>query len=53
MGVEPDTDKEDIYCVVLGDVKERHWRMVFKENNGGVDRMKSLLHAKKWDILNS
>ena len=39
--------------MVLGDERERHWRMVFEDNNGGVDGTKALLHAKKWDVYNS
>ena len=36
--------------VNLDDVRERHWRMVFKDNDGGVDDTKTLLHAKRWDF---
>ena len=36
--------------VNLDDERERHWRMVFKDNDGGVDYAKALLHAKRWDI---
>ena len=39
--------------MVLGDERERHWRMVFEDNNGGVDGTQALLHAKKWDVYNS
>ena len=34
----------------LDDNRERHYRMVFKDNDGGVDNAKALLHAKMWDI---
>ena len=34
----------------LDDERERHWRMVFDDNYGGLDDVKSLLHAKRWDI---
>ena len=53
VGMEPDPDEEDIEDVVLGDQRERHWRMVFEENNGGVGGTKSLLHDKKWCVYNS
>ena len=36
--------------VKLDDKRERHWRMVFEDNAGGVDDAKSLLHYKRWDI---
>ena len=39
--------------MVLGDERERHWRMDFEGKNGGVDGTKALLHAKKWDFYNS
>ena len=51
--MEPDTDEEEIKDVVLDDERERHWRMVFEDNNGGVDGTKAILHAKKWDVYNS
>ena len=34
----------------LDDEREHHWRMVFKDNDGGVDDTKSLLHAKRWGV---
>ena len=36
--------------VNLDDERERHWRMVFKDNEGGVDDKKALLHTKRWDL---
>ena len=39
--------------MVLDDEKERHWGMIFEENNGRVDGNKALLHAKRWDVYNS
>ena len=51
--MEPDPDEENTEDVVLDDERERHWRMDFENNNGGVDGMKVLLHAKKWDVYNS
>ena len=48
--MEPDHDEEEIKDVGPGDERERHWRMVFEDNNGGVDGTKALLHANKWDV---
>ena len=39
--------------MVLDDEIERHWSMVFKDNNGGVGGKKLLLHSKGWDVYNS
>ena len=39
--------------MVLNDERERHWRMVFEEKNGGVDGKNALLHAKRWYVYNS
>ena len=36
--------------VKLDNEREQHWRMVFEENNGGVDHNKAALHAKRWDV---
>ena len=36
--------------MVLNDGRERHWRMVFEDNNGGVYEAKALLHDNKWDV---
>ena len=38
-------DNENIY-----DKRERHWRMVFEDNDGGLDDAKALKHAKGWDV---
>ena len=51
--MDTDPDEEEIEDVVLDDERERHWRMVFEDNNGGVDGTKALLHDKKWDVYNS
>ena len=39
--------------MLLDDDRERHWRMVFEDNNRGVDGTEALLYAKKWDVYNS
>ena len=31
--MDPDTDEEDIQDVVLDDERERHWRILFEDNN--------------------
>ena len=36
--------------VNLDDDMERHWRMMFEDNDEGVDYKKELLHAKRWDV---
>ena len=51
--METDPGEDKIEDVVLDDERESNWRMVFEGENGGMDRTKSLLHAKKWDVYNS
>ena len=36
--------------VNIDNERERHWRNVFEDNEGGVDDKKALLHAKMWDL---
>ena len=36
--------------VRLDDEMERHWRIFFEDNDGGVDNQKVILHNKKWDV---
>ena len=48
--MDPDPDEEDMEDVRLDDERERHWRMVFEDNGGGVDYDKELLHDKRWDV---
>ena len=50
MYLEDCPDEEEMDDVNLDDEKERHWRVVFEDNDGGVDDIKSLLHAKGWDF---
>ena len=38
--------------MILNDEIERHWRMVFKDNNVGVDGTKARIHTKKGDVYN-
>ena len=48
--MEDDTDEEEMEDANLDDERERHWRMVFKENDVGVDNTKALLYANRWDV---
>ena len=48
--MEDNTDEEEMEDVNLDNDRELHWRMVFEDNDGGVDDANALLHAKRWDI---
>ena len=48
--MENDSDKEEMDDVNLDNERERHWRIVFEENNGGADGAKALLHYKSWGV---
>ena len=48
--MEQDTGEEDIEDVNLDNERERHWRIVFEDNDGGVDDNNALLHSKRWDV---
>ena len=48
--VEDDPNEEEMEDKNLGKERERHWRMVFDDNDRGVDDAKEFLHDKKWDI---
>ena len=43
-------DEEEMDDVNIDNERERHWRMVFEDNEGSVDDNKSLIHAKRWDL---
>ena len=45
--VDPYHDEEEMEDVRLDKKRERHWRMIFEENDGGVENEKSLLHTKR------
>ena len=47
--LENDADEEENYDVNIYDERERQWRNVFEDNEGGADE-KVLLHAKRWDL---
>ena len=48
--MDNDPDEEDMENISLDDERERHCRMLFEDNDGGVDDAKAFLHAKRWDI---
>ena len=50
MELVDDPDEEEMDNINLDDERECHWRMVFEDNDGGVDDAKALLHAKRWYI---
>ena len=43
-------DEEEAEDVKLDNKRERHWRMMFKDDDGGVDDKKGILHIKRWDV---
>ena len=45
--VKDDTDEEEMEDINLDEEREHHCRMVFEDNDGGVDEAKSLKHAKR------
>ena len=49
-GLGDDPGEDYMEDVKLDNERERHWRMVFEENDGGVDNNRALLHAKRWDV---
>ena len=49
MELENDPDEEEKDDINIDDERERHWRNVFEDNEGGMDD-KALLHAKRWDL---
>ena len=49
MELEIDPDEEEKDDIKIDDERERHWRNVFEDNEGGVDE-KAFLHAKRWDL---
>ena len=48
--MEDDPGEDEMDDVNLDGDRERHWRMVFDDNDVGVDGAKSLLHAERWDV---
>ena len=48
--MENDPDDEEMNDVNINDYRERHWRMVLEDNDGGVYNAKALLHSKRWYV---
>ena len=48
--MDDDPDEEEMDDINLYNERERHWSMVFEDNDGGVDNAKTLLHANRWDV---
>ena len=48
--MEENLDEEDMKDVKLDDDRERHWRIFFEDNDGGVDDKKSWIHDNRWDV---
>ena len=48
--VEDDPAEEDMDDANLDDERERHWRMLFEDNEGGVEDSKAFIYAKSWDV---
>ena len=48
--MEADLDEEEMQEIIFDDKRERCWRMVFKDNGGGVDDEKYILYDKRWDV---
>ena len=48
--MENDPDEEEMDDVNIDDERERHWRNVSEDNEGGVDDKKALIHTKRWDL---
>ena len=50
MEVDPYPDEKEMKYVILDYVTERHWRLIFEENYGGVDYQKLIIHSERWDV---
>ena len=48
--MDPHPDEEEVEYLILDNKREHHWRMVFEDNDGGVDNEKVVLHANRWDF---
>ena len=48
--MDTDLDEEEMKDTRLSNKRKCHWRMGFKDNDGGVDDHKVILHAKMWDV---
>ena len=48
--LENDPHEDEMDDVNIDDERDRPWRNIFEDNEGGVDDKKALLHAKCWDV---
>ena len=48
--VEDDPNQQDMEDAKLYDEKERHWRLVLEDNDGGLDDKNAFLHSKIWYV---
>ena len=48
--MDPDPDGEETEDLIPDEKRYHHWRMVFKENDGGAEDQKVILHAKIYYI---
>ena len=48
--MEADPDKEEMEDVGLNNERDYHWRVVFEDNEWGIDNEKSFIHDNKWDL---
>ena len=48
--MESYTGEEVMEYMQLKNKRDHHWRMVFKENDGGVGDYKVILHSKRWYV---
>ena len=48
--MDPDPDEEDMEDVKLYEKRERHWRMVFNDNYGGLYNQKDIIYSNRWDV---
>ena len=48
--MEDDNDEECMDDVNSDNEREGCWRMLFEDNDEGVDDKKELLHAERWDV---
>ena len=46
--MDPYPDEKEMEDVRISNERERHWRMVFDYNEGGVDNQKAIIYSKRW-----
>ena len=48
--VEPEPGEEEIEDMKLDEKRDHHWRIIFKDNDVGVENQKAILHVKRWNV---